>query len=366
MLRLHVVQAEFGDALILEFGTTSKPRFILIDGGPSGVYKNYLRDPLVKIQQAGGCLDLAVLSHIDNDHIIGMLDLMAEILDDRASGKPDLISIAGVWHNSFDKTIGEGTSAAERLGTAFSFNPAAFGPSSAAGSVAFGINEGNQLHLAHENLNIPINAGFSGGIITIENVQNPVQVSSLKLWIVGPSRQNLENLKKDWQAWLEKFESRVQFADAIEADKIDRSVPNLSSIMFLAVSGKRKMLMTGDGLGSDLVSGLKQAGLLDAAGKLHVDVLKLPHHGSVRNVSRVFFDTITADTYVVSANGKYNNPDLATLIWLVEAAHRQGRKITIAATNPTDSTDQLQKEYPAEEYGYVLKLLPAGEKVMII
>ena len=35
MLKLHLVQAEHGACLIVEHGTSSNPRYILIDGGPA-------------------------------------------------------------------------------------------------------------------------------------------------------------------------------------------------------------------------------------------------------------------------------------------------------------------------------------------
>jgi hypothetical protein len=53
---------------------------------------------------------------------------------------------------------------------------------------------------------------------------------------------------------------------------------------------------------------------MDADGKIHVDLLKLPHHGSIRNVDDPFFERIQADHYVVSSDGdRFNNPDLETL-----------------------------------------------------
>ena len=36
---------------------------------------------------------------------------------------------------------------------------------------------------------------------------------------------------------------------------------------------------------------------------MHVDVLKMPHHGSDRNMDRAFLERITADHYVFSGNG---------------------------------------------------------------
>ena len=72
MFSLHVVQAQFGDSLILEFGTPKKRRYILIDGGPSGTYAADLQPALAQIVGTSGQLDLVVLSHVDNDHIVGV------------------------------------------------------------------------------------------------------------------------------------------------------------------------------------------------------------------------------------------------------------------------------------------------------
>lgn len=366
MLRLRVVQAEFGDCLILEYGTLARPKYILIDGGPTGTYKKHLRFELERIRQKGGCLDLAILSHVDNDHVIGLLEMMADIADARSAGKTEIIPIQALWHNAFQQTVGGDGEIAGRLDFSLSSALPALSFMGSAPAVAFGISEGHRLLLAGQELSIPLNPGFAEAIITTQAVSNPVLLKPLKLWVVGPSPDNLQRLKKEWLEWLEKFESRVHFADEVEAEKIDRSVPNLSSIMLLAVSGRRKILLTGDGRGDELVTGLEQAGLLGASGKLHVDVLKLPHHGSARNINRAFFDTVTANTYILSANGRYNNPDLAALIWLVEAVRKQKRRVRIVATNDTDASRLLVREYPPEEYGYRLDVLQPGEHSIVI
>jgi hypothetical protein len=46
----------------------------------------------------------------------------------------------------------------------------------------------------------------------------------------------------------------------------DSSIPNLSSIMFLAEAESKANLFTGDGRGDHLLDGLDDAGLLDAQG----------------------------------------------------------------------------------------------------
>ena len=124
-------------------------------------------------------------------------------------------------------------------------------------------------------------------------------------------------------------------------EKVDDSAPNLSSIVISAEADDKRILLTGDARGDHILQGLEQAQLLDSQGQIHLDVLKLPHHGSVRNVNRAFFKTILADTYVLSANGRDDNPDLATLIWIINAAKEREQLVNLVVTNETLSTTKL-------------------------
>ena len=74
VIKLHVVQAEFGDCFILESKSSNESTTMLIDGGPYQTFKNHLKPTIQKLL-LNGKIDLMVLSHIDNDHIIGLLDL---------------------------------------------------------------------------------------------------------------------------------------------------------------------------------------------------------------------------------------------------------------------------------------------------
>ena len=75
-MKIHTIQAKHGDCFIVEYGKTRKKKFILIDGGPQTVYKNYLRTNLEKIVKKKGYLDTVILSHVDQDHVFGLLDLI--------------------------------------------------------------------------------------------------------------------------------------------------------------------------------------------------------------------------------------------------------------------------------------------------
>ena len=94
--------------------------------------------------------------------------------------------------------------------------------------------------------------------------------------------------------------------------------PNLASLMLLAEEDGKSVLLTGDGHSDEIVTGLERLGRLDGDGRLHVNVLKVQHHGSEHNVREKFFQDITADHYIFCANGAHHNPDLAVLDALID------------------------------------------------
>lgn len=365
MLALRVVQAAFGDCLIVEFGTPEHRRHVLVDGGPPGTYTKHLEPVLIDIAAAGGRLDLTVLSHVDNDHVAGLLDLMTQLRERRVNEQPETIAVDGLWHNSFARTIDANGNLLPRLNAMVE---SAGGPQvmALAGTAIAGIREGDQLRLGALDLQIPINMGFSDDLICVDTAPDPTRLGDLTARIVGPTRANLEELEREWREWLAEHEDGVATGEPVVAAMADNSVPNLSSIVVLVEAEGRRMLLTGDGRGDHVLDGLQRAGLLNAEGSIEIDVLKVPHHGSDRNATREFFRSVKANVYVISANGLYGNPDLATLIWIVEAAQEQGRKIGIVATNPTLAIDKLVQEYPQAEYGYCLTVMPAGDDSIVV
>ena len=52
---------------------------------------------------------------------------------------------------------------------------------------------------------------------------------------------------------------------------------------------------------------------------MHVDLLKVPHHGSSNNLDDEFFERITADHYVFSGDGEHGNPERESLEMLLDA-----------------------------------------------
>jgi beta-lactamase superfamily II metal-dependent hydrolase len=358
MFKLHTVQAQFGDSLILEFGDASKKQYILIDGGPPDNYEDDLNAALQSIVPTNK-LELVVLSHIDNDHIVGLLDLLAALEEDAVNGDPPRITIPGLWHNSFQKSIdpdGEVTQRMQMLMTIAGANSVAM-PLSA--DAFFGVKEGNRLRILAKKLKVPVNKGFQDDLVMLETAPASMKFGKFTLRVVGPNQQNLEALRQEWLMWLSKAEKEMASHPTTLANA-DKSVPNLSSIVLLAECDKKTVLLTGDARSDHILSGLDQAGLL-SNGTLHIDVLKVAHHGSNRNHTATFFKKVTADTYVISANGKYDNPDYDTLKWIVEAAESQGRQIRIVVTNNTAATKKIKQTHKPSDFGYKLIVKPKAD-----
>ena len=85
--------------------------------------------------------------------------------------------------------------------------------------------------------------------------------------------------------------------------------------------------------------------------------MKVPHHGSERNVLEQFFETVTADVYVISANGWYDNPSFLTLKWIFENGQKYDRETTILATNKTENIEKAQLIYDPKKFQYKFMFL---------
>ncbi|HXE82160.1 MAG TPA: hypothetical protein VN513_02365 [Gemmatimonadales bacterium] len=370
MFRLHVVQAEFGDCFVLEYGTARQPRFTLIDGGPPHTFDDHLGPVLHELAQRNRALDACILSHVDNDHVIGLIDYFAEL----QSGTNGLPRPKELWHNSWGRAIDPDGAVAPRLKALMTASRTAAMPN--ATNATLGIDEGNALRAKASLLNVPINRSVPAGdrlqssptvdLITVDDVKQPIEFGNLSLRIVAPTRRNLEKLRDEWIAWLDKHESNVASDEPMTLANSDQSVPNLSSIALIAEADGKTILLTGDGRSDHLLDGLEMAGQLDNDGRCHVDVLKLAHHGSELDVTPEFFERITADTYVVSANGRYGNPDYSTLTWIVESAKAAKRKVALVLTNHTPADKKLQKKYATATYRYSLQYLPEGDHSLVL
>src|SRR5262249_35967254 len=121
----------------------------------------------------------------------------------------------------------------------------------------------------------------------------------------------------------------------------DDSVPNLSSIVMLVRAGGKSLLLTGDARGDKILKGMEADGLIAKGGKLQVNVLKVPHHGSANNLDDDFFQRIPADHYVFSGNGENGNPERESMEMLFRVRGKDPFRIHL--TYPVAEIDTARK-----------------------
>jgi len=291
--------------------------------------------------------------------VLGLLDLFEAIKTEKESGGNEVFKVSNLWHNSFSDLIKSNSNSHKLMRNLFSSNQF-FGIRNDNNAIDLpalgalkGISEGRDLTELAQNLNIPINSQFGGDLIVTKKDDKVIKLQNLKFYILAPTQMNLEKLRKIWNNWA-RSQMQVGFTpkDYEALQILDASITNLSSIMFMVESEGKKLLFTGDGLGRDVLDILSEKEMLNSEGKLHVDILKVPHHGSERNVSELFFERVTADVYVISANGRDDNPSFLTLKWIIELGRKYNRKVTIVVTNKTENIKKAQQIYDSKKFQY--------------
>ncbi|QFQ96865.1 hypothetical protein F9278_12280 [Streptomyces phaeolivaceus] len=294
-------------------------RVMLVDGGPAGVYRASLQGRLRALtgRNGGGAhrspddgtpphLDVVCLSHVDDDHAGGLVRLFKDMRQAQQDGEAPPYDVDALWFNSVEELVDQ-----RAPGLSASVHPLLEAAASSDAAVTASYNQGRDIRNAATALRLDGNAPFSGPLT--EGAE--ATLHDLDVTVVAPDEGALAELEEKWREAKLRRDPEV-----ISAAYADSSVQNLSSIVLLLRHGGGTALLTGDARGDHVLAGLRALDLVDDAGPLHLDLLKLPHHGSDRNVEPDFFERIRADHYVVSADGvRHHHPGEDTLRWLVES-----------------------------------------------
>jgi hypothetical protein len=351
-MKLTLLPSDKGDCLLLESpdGTT-----ILIDGGMSDSYTVHVRPFLADWRnKQKRPLDLVYVSHIDQDHIAGVLQLMNDIVDwrvyrhKREHGEdwdepefPEPPEVARLWHNGFHDLIGENVGevasmlAARGAQLATSAVPELQKLGADYQAIAASVPEAIKLsrRVSANQLKILLNKEF-GGLLAM--VRDPPDENSVTSGTIGcaRTRRSFPRVRR----WAGDEDARLDLGGIATLDIDDelgdrRAVTeeNLASLMLFVEHDGKTILLTGDGHHTDIIAGLEHNNCLADGKALHVNVLKVQHHGSEHNLNREFAKRITADYYVICGNGMHENPDLRVLQVIAESRLGSGDQL---GTNP--------------------------------
>ena len=356
-MKIEIFPSASGDCVLV---TSADGKRLLADAGLPDAYDTYIAAPLSQLRTAGEVIDVAYVSHIDRDHIGGILRLLDHEVQWRAfdhaqaqGGRlrapkaPRPPEIRQIWHNAFledierSEQINLGNALSASAGVLAGLNAAALGDRGAQAIASevqmLGLSVGDALEvnwrIGADQLGIPLNPDFGGALMTARP-RTPIALGSLQISVPGPTVKQLRELRKDWVAWLRKSKDYVEKlrkrhqrdADAIGAGaspldlaslsreialavEKDVTPPNLASLVLLVEENGKRLLMTGDAGDESLLEYLEAAGLLDADGRIEVDVLKVPHHGAHNSFSKKFAQTVRAEHLIFCGDGEHHNPE---------------------------------------------------------
>jgi hypothetical protein len=354
MVTLEALNALYGDCLLLRYpGSDGKERYWIIDGGPRAgsaagerisVWQDVLLPRIEDIKEEISAdpnkplpVALGMVSHIDDDHIFGIMNLTAKLVA-ATPADPAAVKFDRFWFNSFEGIVGPKPAGMPADAQTASLQ-SLVSPQNVPGvddeharAIMESVGQGITLASSLTSLGLQGNSPVRG-LVVAKPGQQPFNIDGAKVTVIGPLQKRLEKLREEWAKALQKPTKEARQAALqqlfLPDSLMDKAVPNLSSIVVLVDIGGKKLLLTGDANGNDIVTAWGELGL--GATPVALDVLKMPHHGSIRNCSEKFLQTFVAKHYVFSANGKFDNPDAPTLEALIKM-HGQ-RDIVMHFTN---------------------------------
>lgn len=371
-MKITAFEGNKGDCLLLQ---SEGGKNVLIDGGHVDpnferifCYHHNVAPTLGSLREAGKKLDLVCVSHVDQDHIGGVLSMLNDEFDwrvfehQRAQGLVNVASprhprppeIKAIWHNAFHEQLNmnrgdieDALAAAAPASLALGGGPQSHGEDLFS-RLATSMAEAAQMsrRIGDRQLGIALNPEFDGKLVLRNGSAPQFTVGDLRVSVLGPTERRLEDLREKWNAWLRSTRGKGQIRKlrrqaAIDEDALiagdlggflqsaelgpavgDRNSvteQNVASIILMIEEENKRILLTGDALDDDIVEDMIDTGFADANGHAHLNVLKLQHHASENNFSVGFAKRVTADHYVFCGNGKHENPDIQVVRRLLDS-----------------------------------------------
>ncbi|MCD0477463.1 MBL fold metallo-hydrolase [Chryseobacterium sp. LC2016-29] len=312
-MKIKFLQAGNGDSFLISFLENDKPRNILIDGGIGDSYKSTtnkkgeLHNVIENIRKDEQFIDLLVLTHFDDDHIGGILRWLNK--DKEASSL-----IKKVWFNS-GKEIAKKFESNENKDLDIQIVDGAddFHTSPKQG-IKF------EKYLRDHNL-------WEGEIIEQGSKHD---LFGLKFKILSPNNEKLNDLlnlyekQKDYFTSGDEYDFSTSLKDFIHEEgqpdfefKEDKSVANGSSIAFIMEYEKKSFLFLADAHPSVIIEGLNKFGF-NKDNPLHVELMKVSHHGSIYNTNKELLEIVKTDNYLISSNAtKHGLPNKRTIARII-------------------------------------------------
>lgn len=291
MVEIGLLDADAGDCILISYGE-DKISHILVDGGDTNT-GSIVKKLIEEIHHKNEMIEAVILTHIDKDHINGVLSGIQQCEESVLQG-----TIGRIYFNT-SKGIERELHLQEKSAELIEENIEV-----KAASCAYGVGEAVSLMalLGKKKLkNRLIDYVVMGETIELEN--NAV------LKVISPGEKELKELYYHW----ENDESKEKLAYATNSENIRKdidelqkekwgsstSVNNASSIACLFEYEDIKLALLADSKSTVCLKGIKIFGVE----KYRANLLKIAHHGSNGNTSKKLLDVFETNKFLLSTNG---------------------------------------------------------------
>ncbi len=379
-----------GDSILVKI----EDYLMLIDGGYVNTYREFIKPELIKLSADNICLNKIVVTHIDKDHISGIIALLKE------NSVSPFIQIHDIWHNSFKHfkqfNLGlnyEGKSIQE-LNIDYILQEELSDTTQDISAV-----QGSTLASILLNNDYNWNSEFDGNAVSYDNKSIIELTDKVLLKLLSPTTEKLLALHLDWKKELynkgystsediENF-SEIAFESIVVRQKEkrliknrnisntsmnvenvasstfieDESSANGSSIAFILEYQDKKLLFLADSHPSIIIKNLKLH-YSEEEFPLYFDVIKVSHHGSEKNTSIELLNLVKSSQYIFSTNGKrHNHPDHETICRIIYKKTPYTKFLFF--TYPLESINEFKDPKLMEEYNYKIIEMNGSQPIKI-
>ena len=330
-MKLKILPAYNGDCFLLSYSKIN----ILIDGGPPRAYQRFVKSEISEIFSKNESLDLLIITHIDDDHIGGIINFFSD-------ETMDLNNVKQVWFNH-----------PSLLGKIYSF-PKYSLISTNHKELSFRQGETLKKHLRKLNI---------WRLEYLISTITPMYFIGAKFFILSPRKNDLEKL---FEVWPPKEDVNLNLSGSylnqgtnslknlVNAKFTeDSSLTNKSSIAFIIFVEKINILFLSDSHPSVIVNSLINLGY-SKSNKLFVNYMLVAHHGSKLNTNLELLSLITCQNFIISADGKNDlTPSKECLAKLIASQD----KSCLYFTHKSDLITKMFDETDYTNYKFSIKYL---------
>lgn len=323
-MEIKFLKAGTGDSIIVQH----KSHNIIIDGGNDS---KYLISEVDKIYENGEAIDLLVITHHDDDHIKGIIDLLNHINESQYNKESKFIK--KIIFNSPRKVLGK-----------------------------LPDDNANQLSYKQaydvEKLLSTIGAEWE----TYTDNSESLNFEDLAIDILSPTTEDLKKYSLQKGAYLTgdfrcDWKSPMGRLDKYIDDKsTDKSMSNKSSVVLKLQLENRAVLLTGDVTPDRLELIVNKLSDENDGNPIKFDIVKLPHHGSYRSITKQIIEKINCNTFIISTNSKKDFlPNKRALLKILKFADRTNRQPINFIFNYEETLNNLEiTNKDKKDYNFIL------------